>query len=667
MTNTSRPSFVASTSLIAAVLTVGGCSDSADHHRTEARKVINDVGQEFSLLSGSLIGNDGKDASAERLGKLRSFATRINGVNEGAPGQVAAASLLAASIQHEIGETLMHQANRMEMANLQTRSQLHSDIDLITALDGLAGAYDQLSTDDQRKAAQAAKSTSAQKVSQLRDEASQLEQPIDELRKKIDATRKKASSLIEESQKLKQKAIDLGALDGYPTFEQAAGVRQDANAAEIQIAQDQIQLAKLEPQHEVASMLIDMHQQSLKQLDDLLLSLDEQSQEIKSQAAACRKAADDFRQELESGLEELMSNVSGDLATAYADADTAFGTAASKARAAGGQGDAGMSPSRIEAANALAARADALTTRARGLAEHTFLLTRAVAVAGPAADARRTELEKAKTDLKAATEAADAAYSEAIEAFNQVNAPGDKAAMVLEGVKANLAKLADMAAGKNPVPADVATASSGMDAGSMSMNGFATVDELADYLRKIDQTDLSSLDQYVAITDAQTPMGRQSLELQTKMAKAFGTIFAAMKEKFPNESGSMMSSMGPLSSMMPKFSMLSITERTDTTAVGEIPGMPNKMHFRKTDSGWKVDLDQITPDEAAMMTMAGTMADGLTAAAQAFAEKVRGGAYPSFDAAMQALSSEMMAAMMGGAQMPDMSPTPDMNNNEPNK
>lgn len=631
---------------------VMGCEDSAAKQRVATQKEIERVASEFRSMPRPQLGEGQENPLDKQISTLNQLATSLAQATGGSPGQMASASLLAAALHHEIAQTTLAKAEAMEASLRLDRSVLHSLVDAAITLDTLAKAYGSMNTSQERAVAEAAAAEANARLTELRTSIASMEEPMESLRQRIGANRQKATSLLEESEKLKQQALDSGAWKGFPTFEQAVSLQADADEIHTSIALSEIELAELEPGHSLDSALAAQTQSNISEFKQVIDQLNAVTQATKDQAQECQKAADLVRAEFEKQLAAVAADASGPLAELYTSAASHLDKAEQAASRASSPdaGRDGQGAAKLEQARILMTRGGLAAAQARGYAGHVELLRRA-ADAGDAlgaASARSSEADQLARSRDESTTAAVDAFTAASDSVGSAGMPPEAA----ERIRVTMAMAITAVKG---AAAPAASGAAGVSGASGSAPVFATADELLAALRALDLSDPAQIQMLASLTRAETPQGQQSMEMNMKAINAFTGVMSALREKFPDAGPALTGAMAAPG--MPSFSSITVTSQTDDAVEASAGGQP--IHLVKVGDRWMIDGDKISAQEAMMMGMMAPRMDALQAAAEGIAARIRAGEFPSVEAAMTAFQQEAAKAIMGGGMPAGMGGSPD--------
>jgi hypothetical protein len=600
--------------LFALTAVLAGCEHEASRDQAATGSAIRNA--EDALFSA---GND--QAKLERaIGTTRN-------IRSGTKQQQANRNLMLASAQVRLGQL---QERLLDQAEMQMRHDMMHINTLVDAVHALQSFVDQRRTINVSQLGnvtlQSQHRLLSVKIHDLDAELQGRRAPVQAIERKNDDQMVRIRDLRRAAEALRQEQANLGPLKGFEIFKKAVAADDEADSLELEIARRQIQLdLETQPNIDTASLSNSHMKEQLNEVGEVQLSLSSLVQTHTQQADAARSLLDNMNTAINVSMRTLNEQNTGTANTAY---DTARGTleeAASDARtgARATHKDSKNSASLLQSqANILLFQIDA--RRLRGLEERILLLKR-LAASNELSD-RETyalQLEKAKSVRTQLLQTAKAAGEEAINALGGVRG-GEvdqirtdlQDAMQQLGIETAMAQTTT----RPPVAPPAAPAASPPPAPSATDTPmFDTAQGLVDHLNTLTDSNESDLEKFAAtraLTSAETPAGKKSLQDTMQFITAFQKLMSAANAKFGNAPSPVLSMIkSQIEASISKVHITELKMTTDTTAEVQFnPPMGESVtiYLIKTQRGWLVNEDENlarNPEVRASMEMMPTLID----------------------------------------------------------
>lgn len=643
-----------------------GCEEAEGRQQVAAQQVIEQVAGDYRRMDlGSPALAEGDEVARQRqaLGQLASKLTSISGA---APGQRAAANLLASQISTSMAELAADRLRDLEADLRRQRTELAPRIDAAVRLGILASALESFDPSQDRASLARLRSEAVEVIEASRRRVGELERPVAELLADNDATLASLIELERQEADLRTRARGAGPVRGFPLVEQASQKRTQADALRVRIARNEVQLGELRPEQTLAVADAEQGQMIVETLDGAKADLASLKAGADDMAQGARARIEVIRGEVAAAIEAIDATLGGPVAELHEQAAADLAKAAQLARQAASP-DAGrdvQSAARIDLGASQQALAQVHWGYALALGDQMAFLERIAATPGLAADPdalRRAAaaLGKARDE---ATEQAKAAAGEAIETIGLW--AGDSA----EGtaLKETLTSLIAAMEGKAIKLGGGALAG----APTEEVPGFESPEALLEFLQRnaAAPPDPATVRSMAYAFRGSSAPGRA---VQSFMAINFedgAEFISAVARKFGADALNSDGGMDPLGNV----ASFKVGETRDNRATLE-PTEPGEKPLPLIRSGgrWYIDVDGLItnrPQEMAdtvaaaqMFQQAGPVMDqlraGIRSAARDVAGRVRNDEFSSaleaqqaFQAAVQAQAMEMVSKMMGGLQ-----------------
>lgn len=596
-----------------AVLT--GCEHDASRDQAETGSALRDA--EDALFTA---GND--QAKLERaIGTTRN-------IRSGTKQQQANRNLMLASAQVRLGQL---QERLLDQTEMQMRHDMMHINTLVDATHALQSFVDQRRTINVEQLGNVTLQSQHRLLSvRIHDLDAELQgrrAPVQAIERKNDDQMVRIRDLRRAAEALRQEQANLGPLEGFEIFKKAVAADDEADSLELEIARRQIQLdLETQPNIDTASLSNSHMKDQRNEVSEVQLGLSSLVQTHTQQADAARSLLDNMNTAINVSMRTLNEQNTGTAKTAY---DTARGTleeAASAARtgARATHKDSKSSASLLQSqANILLFQIDA--RRLRGLDERVLLLER-LAASNELSD-RETyalQLEKAKSVRTQLLQTAKAAGEAAISALGGVR--GGEVDQIRTDLQIAMKQLgietaAAQATTRPPVvaPTTPTTPAASSQPAPTNAPVFDTAQGLVDHLNTLTDSNESDLEKFAAtraLTSAETPAGKKSLQDTMQFITAFQKLMSAANAKFGNAPSPVLSMIkSQIEASISKVHITELKMTTDTTAEVQFnPPMGESvtLYLIKTQRGWLVNEDENlarNPEVRASMEMMPTLID----------------------------------------------------------
>lgn len=627
--------------------------------------------EDAKVASASKVRQDLRDASASRarsvvaatsrtddpLSSLRQTASEL----ESRGGSTAAAALMLADVQLEIGRATLRQFEVEEASRRGRRLQLLAMAEAIADLDATAREIEAIADDPRfvELSQQLAQQGSAARQRGGSQEGVILEQQriVEQRSREVQRLAPSLEALRSQADDLRRDAIALRPIEALELVEQAATLRRRSDQLMVQIAERELEMLQSAATAERAAMAKDGDESIARTSDGGVALLEAVRDDFRSAAQAFRRSAEELRGRLGTDLAEMSITEDSAWAMNGAAAIAAFRASTDAARRASSGGDRSLQQSaQLLVIAARQGEATAELAMAQGFAGQASLLQRLVTLGGGTGEAWRRDFEAVNALRDEAMTRAREGFVEALESLESSESSGRPAATILRAeLAAALARLADRPAPMND-PASSFGSSAGIDASaSAAPSGppFASAQALFDFLRAggLASGDPSLFEQTFRAT---SPGGRRMLKVTIAMARASEPVRQAMIETF-GSAGSGLNSGGMGGQLGAPMDGATLSTSDDGQATIDSP--QGTLRLLAEEGSWHVDFDSLAgangADPATMAATAGMM-EAMTARLgpffTMFAQRVRDGEFGSVEEAGAAMQQEMMAMMMQGMQ-----------------
>ncbi len=636
-------------------LLVTGCKDSTLESRAASQATIRTVAAEFEKAMAKHLAQE-SDASLQTLASLHA---QLEGLRETSGEQQAAAGLLSASIAQTAANLEFGQALEMSRALQHERLRTAAAADAAATLSAIAQAHKDIPLTAERTYLQEQKRAGENSLRAAQEALQQLEGPMGELRARVSERKSELAALQGAVEDLRRRAIEAGAMAGFPLVEQAAVEREKIRDVRASVSVDELELSRLEPDHARTNLAHEGAKGVVAAADGAMDELESFAQTLASESAASSKAAEEYRALVETRLADI-AKAREDLKASYASAEQfltkAINGAARSSSARNEVARHGKAAKRSAQASLAALFADQAANATSDIQLH-------LALAG--ADELFGGAAKQQAAIDGLNQEREAALNRAkevlVEAIGEIGEPQDSDDGATRGVRnalnAMLASVDSQLA--NPIgtaveakPAAAAPSGGASAAGDdgevyRTGGGFASLDEFESLLSGADPK--AATDALAKSFRAATPAGRAMADGMIAMVSALDPVMDAVTEKWGADAAKAMASANPFLSGGVKPGAKGAT-KAEYTLPGAM-GQEQKMVLVKEGDAWFVDADQmlpggdIPPEMAGMMTgMLKSMAESMRSSATKVAERIRSGEIST----PEELQAELMQAMMSG-------------------
>lgn len=643
------------------------CESASVRAEDAGQREIEAVAAELRALQlrgpdGGPDGDGSGDAGSQRRQSLRALVTRLNGLRDLAPGQQAAANLLAAGIMSNVGQLAADDAQELGRRLRDDRRQLEGRIEAAGALQALAVAGDSFDPAADQARLEALRAEARAQITVLERVASELVQPMAALDESIAENRRGATEIERAEIDLRRRAREAGPIAGFPIVEQASLRRTEADALRLEAARDELELMEIRPERELAELDAAQLRGIVENLETVDGDLTGSVEAARALADAARASIAETRVAIADSIRSIAS-LDQTIDGLVEEADQAFQESANLAQRATSVtepralGTAG----RRSVASAHQALAALHMDRAISFRDQAAQLTR-IASFGELLDdgAITARLGTVEASRMASIEKAKAAVSAALEQVGQLGS--DTPASTL--LKSNLTALLDSLSGRE-VAAATSRASgsggaSGAGANAGAPAGAETPEALLAMLQGIDLSQAAGHAAMVRLYRASSREGRGLLRVIAMNSEECGDLSAAMVEKFGPES------------LSAGYEGLSITPQAAALEVGEVgttkgtlrptaPGTP-EVAIVKGGGRWFLDLDAMIDAGGPGMRADVQQLVEMSQAAEAMrpllrevcaevAARVRAGEFATPEDVRGAVAEAAMSRAMGGADV----------------
>ena len=523
--------------LVAGALVSSGCEDSAAARRTEVQANLAEVRQD--LWASTAIASD--PTPQERTAaeaKLNNLLTMLGDTDGAAPGQQAAASLLASNVHRKIAGMTLAGVGRLEAEQRRRRDVLLGMIDAAAELHALAGSLETIDTQDQQQHLAASRQKAQARLASYGEEMAAADAPIAALTNANRADQTEIDDLRTQANQLMRDASEQGPAAGYGAYEQSVQLDRDADHIQYDVSQRELELEfTLRPARALAQTRAGYTQSLIGAIDESSAGIDGLLQTFDDEARATRKTIAQLRDVIVAELGELNQARTNELADAYEQAAKQLSAAANKAENAArlGQGES-VPAARIEAVRADLELGHMHWSAAQAWQDHAVLLERVQASSGALGSASMVsaQVTTARTAQADARDHAKNAYTSAQGQLSRVTGRG--AGPQLEALKQDVQTAISALSGETvdltPAPTPRAPRSrargplgAGADSPEALLAAINQADSLASMtnlfveltyvkFRNSDERELYS----IMITSA-----RASLKLEQALQERFGT------------------------------------------------------------------------------------------------------------------------------------------------
>ncbi len=567
------------------LLLLAGCRDAQAERRAEVHQMINAATTEIQSVSAVLSDPAQTDESRRRFGRIIADLGNTKGA---APGQRAAAAVLAAGVHRRLAAISIDEAMKIESELGSRRTVLIGMIDTVDQLDGMAAGLEAINIDAADATLAAARDDTEDNLAATSRRLAELDGPIAELNRDNRSDQDEAQRLRNEAAILRRKAADLGAADGYAVFVEAHRIDRAADGVELRLAHRELDLRyNYEPEHVIAQIKIDLMVARLDSIDATRQALRERYATAAGEAGTTRTQLDEISSSIEAGLDKLQVSAAT-LAELYDDAAMELDRAASKARAAAGLAEKDFADAaRIEAAQVYQDLGSLHRSRARGLQNHVRLMQRVAEVTGTAAGSVDAVREAHREQLSKAAEA----YKNAGAELGRVS--GRTARQRLEALKMSTTQLetGDVVEETRPSAAPRPAARPSRSAAPTG-GGAESPEALMAAMMDESYADPLDLLYFGNLTPAQARMVDAFKAAQSIQVK----LVAALRERFADELASADGSL--MAAMANRDLRMGAVEGDKGTLIQSLSGMEVPVEIVAIDGRWYIDASSMMAESA---------------------------------------------------------------------
>lgn len=635
----------------ATTLLMQGCEDETLSARAASQTTIQEVSAEFTKVMAKHLAQD-SDGS---IATLTALQTKIDGVRETSNEQKAAVGILSAQIAQATANLEYAQALAASRSLLHERLHAAAAADAAATLRTISEAHKDISLASDRSYLQEQKKAGETSLRTAQDSIQQLEGPMGELKSRIGERKTEIAALQAKVEELRRRAIEAGALPGFPLIEQAAEEKSKIRDVRASVSTDELELSRIEPDYTRANLAHEGAKSIVSAADAGMTDLENFAAILSSESAATGKVADEYRAMVETKLGEIEKQRE-DLAKTYASIEQHL------TKAINGAGSA-SSGGRAVAEHGKTAKITAQATLAAVLAEQAANLSADMqlhaALAGaddlfggsakqqPAIDALAKQREELLVRAKETI----------VDAIGQIGEASESERIATKGLRNSLnAMLAQMEGKAAPVvgmPTAAAAPAGEAPAGDVYRSG-AGYESPEDFEASMGglANPRSSSKKFVGGLRATSEAGRAMADGLAGLVSAMDPVVEAAAEKWGDTATAALAAANPMASGRVTAGTKSET-RAEYTMAGAM-GRDQTMVLVKDGNAWFIDVDSMLPPgapaEAATM-MVGIfqgMASTMRSAAEAVAARIRSGAITSPEQLQQELTEAMTQGMMGG-------------------
>jgi len=305
----------------AAVMTAGtGCEDSEARARAEAQEQI--LGARAQFEKASLGSTEPGDEYAEQTrADLNRLLSNLQGVQDGAPGQQAAKSLLMADTLRELFAIEFRGIDRVERDLQLQRRTLDNRLLGLQRLAAVQRAREAVNAEQHRAELAEIRRATDEQLRQLQQHLAQINEPIDDLSERNERDMDRVDELREQAVELIRRAEELGPADGFETFEQGIKLHREADLIEFRTAHRELELTlEHQPQRETTERQLAAARDLKQQVERAIRDLESFDELYASAASQLRSRIDQGRDELREGVRRIAEVMTGELASAYDEA-----------------------------------------------------------------------------------------------------------------------------------------------------------------------------------------------------------------------------------------------------------------------------------------------------------------------------------------------------------
>ncbi len=339
--------------LAAGALLSSGCEDSAAARRTEVQANLATARNDLRASTAIALDPTPQERTAAEA-KLNKLLTILADTDGAAPGQQAAASLLASNVHRELAAMTLAGVARLETEQRRRRDVLRGMIDAAAELHAMAGSFETIDTQAQHQHLAANRQKAQARLASYGEEMAAADAPIADLTNANRDDQTEIDDLRSQANQLMRDANEQGPAAGYGAYEQSVQLDRDADHIQYDVSQRDLELEfGLRPTRALAQTRAGYTQSLIGAIDESRAAIDGLLQTFDDEARATREAIAQLRDVIVAELGELDQARTNELADAYEQAAKQLRAAANKAEKAAtlGQGES-VPAARIEAVRA---------------------------------------------------------------------------------------------------------------------------------------------------------------------------------------------------------------------------------------------------------------------------------------------------------------------------
>ncbi|MCZ6850273.1 MAG: hypothetical protein O7F17_01375, partial [Planctomycetota bacterium] len=413
--------------LVAGALLSSGCEDSGAARRAEVQANLATVREK--LWQSTAIASDPtpKERTAAEA-KLNTLLSMLADTDGAAPGQQAAASLLASNVHRKIAAMTLAGVARLESEQRRSRDVLGGMIDAAAELHAVAGSLETIDTQPQQQHLAASRQNAQARLASYGEEMATADAPIAALTNANRADQTEIDDLRAQANQLMRNANEQGPAAGYGAYEQSVQLDRNADHIQYDVSQRELEMEfALRPTRALAQTRASYTQSLIGAIDESSAAIDGLLQTFDDEARATRKTIAQLRDVIVAELGELNQTRTNELADAYQRAAKQLGAAAKEADDAArlGQGES-VPAARIEAVRADLELGHMHWSAAQAWQDHAALLERVQDSSGALGSASMVsaEITAARTAHADARDNAKNAYTSAQDQLGRITGRG---------------------------------------------------------------------------------------------------------------------------------------------------------------------------------------------------------------------------------------------------
>ncbi|MEE9129767.1 MAG: hypothetical protein V3T84_07085 [Phycisphaerales bacterium] len=445
--------------LVVGALLSSGCEDSAAARRAEVQANLAQIRQDLWEPTAIALDPTPQERTAAEA-KLNKLLTMLADTDGAAPGQQAAASLLASNVHRKIAAMTLAEVARLEAEQRRRRDVLLGLIDAAAELNAVAGSLETIDTKDQHQHLAASRQNAHARLASYGEEMAAADAPIAALTNANRADQTEIDDLRAQANQFMRQANEQGPAAGYGAYEQSVQLDRDADHIQFDVSQRDLELEfALRPTRDLAQTRAGYTQSLIGAIDESSAAIDGLLQTFDDEARATRKTIAQLRDVIVAELGELNQARTDELADAYERAAKQLGAAANKADDAArlGQGES-VQAARIEAVRAELELGHMHWSAAQAWQDHAVLLERVQESSGALGSASMVsaQVTAARTAQADARDNAKNAYTSAQGQLSRVTGrgAGPQLEALKQDVQTAISALSGDALGSSPANPD---------------------------------------------------------------------------------------------------------------------------------------------------------------------------------------------------------------------